>query len=227
MFNEKLKELRKKANITQEELAEKINVSRQTIVKWESGESEPSISIVKNIAELFGVTIEEMVGVTPKSKELSVTKKVWSIIGTIIALSFLTFVFVVIDPYVDNFFENMSDGAFIAMIIFFVVSLISLAIGSYYLKRYSIKNNDKQLYQTLLPKDFFGRPINYYNKKIRFLLYFMDVFCFLILILIIDILAGNKSIKDCILVIFIVGIPAYIIETIINERNIKKFNKMK
>lgn len=43
MINENLKSLRKIHQYTQEELAEKLNVSRQSIAKWESGESIPDI----------------------------------------------------------------------------------------------------------------------------------------------------------------------------------------
>lgn len=42
-FNENLKYLRKKEGITQEELAERLNVSRQSVTKWESGQSLPDI----------------------------------------------------------------------------------------------------------------------------------------------------------------------------------------
>ena len=227
MFNEKIKEYRKKLNLTQEQLAEKINESRQTIVKWESGESEPTISIAKSIAEVFGVTIEEMIGTTPKSKELSIARKVWTIVAIIIVLSFMAMILVIMDPYVEEFFDNMSDNAINAMAIFIIVSIATLAIAMEYLKRYSIKHQDKQIYQSLMPKDIFGRNLNMYDKKIRFLYYFFDVFGFLVFISAIDILSGNAQLKDSILVLVVVGIPAYIVETILNENKIKKFNKMK
>jgi len=227
MYNEKLRELRKKKNLTQEELAEKINVSRQTIVKWESGESEPSISIAKDIAEIFGVTVEEMTGITPKSKELSITRKVWTVVAIIVSMSFLFMFFVIIDPHVDNILDNASDRTFIAVMIFIIISVISLIVGYEYLKRYSIKNNDKQLYQKLLPTDIFGRPINNHNKKIRFLLYFFDTFGFLIFFVMIDVLVGEINWKEALITFIVIGIPFYTIETLLNERNIKKFNKMK
>lgn len=227
MFNEKVKEYRKKLNLTQEQLAEKINVSRQTIVKWESGESEPTISIAKNIAEIFGVTLEEMVGITPKSKELSVARKVWTIVGTIIGLSFMAMIFVIMDPYIDNFFDTMSDNAINALVLFMIISIVALVIGMEYLKRYSIKHQDKEIYQSLMPKDIFGRNLNAYDKKIRFLYYFFDVFGFLIFISAIDILSGNADLDLTIFAVLVVGIPAYIIETILNENKIKKFNEMK
>ena len=61
LFNEKLKMLRKGKGLTQEDLAEKINVSRQAITKWESGEGIPDIENLKQISVLFDVTIDELV----------------------------------------------------------------------------------------------------------------------------------------------------------------------
>ena len=49
LFNEKLKLLRKENNLTQEELADKLNVSRQAITKWESREGLPDIINLKKI----------------------------------------------------------------------------------------------------------------------------------------------------------------------------------
>ena len=60
-FNEKLKMLRKENGLTQEELAEKLNVSRQAITKWESGDGTPDIENLKQISILFGISIDELV----------------------------------------------------------------------------------------------------------------------------------------------------------------------
>lgn len=59
-FHEKLQELRKQKNLTQEELSEILFVSRTAISKWESGSGYPSIDSLKAIAEFFGVTIDEL-----------------------------------------------------------------------------------------------------------------------------------------------------------------------
>jgi putative transcriptional regulator len=55
----KLEELRKKAGITQEMLADRLEVSRQTIGSLESGRYNPSIQLAFKIARFFSVTIEE------------------------------------------------------------------------------------------------------------------------------------------------------------------------
>jgi putative transcriptional regulator len=56
----RLEELRRKTGITQEMLADKLEVSRQTIGSLESGRYNPSISLAFKIARFFGVTIEEI-----------------------------------------------------------------------------------------------------------------------------------------------------------------------
>lgn len=61
MFGDNLTELRKMHGMTQEELAAKLNVSRQTVSKWEIGESLPDIEKSRAIAELFGVTLDNLV----------------------------------------------------------------------------------------------------------------------------------------------------------------------
>ena len=61
LFGDKLKLLRKENNLTQEELAFKLNVSRQAITKWECNEGIPDIDNLKEISKLFNTTIDELV----------------------------------------------------------------------------------------------------------------------------------------------------------------------
>jgi transcriptional regulator with XRE-family HTH domain len=57
-MGKKIKECRKKASLTQEELAEKLCVSRQAITKWEADRGMPDIENIQNISKLFGVSID-------------------------------------------------------------------------------------------------------------------------------------------------------------------------
>ena len=59
-FNQKFQELRKQSGLTQEELAEKLYVSRTAISKWESGRGYPNIESLKAIAKFFSVTVDEL-----------------------------------------------------------------------------------------------------------------------------------------------------------------------
>lgn len=61
IFSEKLLVLRKSKGLTQEELAERLSVSRQAIAKWESGQAYPDISNLIGISEFFKVTIDHLV----------------------------------------------------------------------------------------------------------------------------------------------------------------------
>lgn len=61
LFNDKLKKIRGEYNLTQEELAEKLDVSRQAITKWESGEGMPDVENLKQLAILFNTTLDELI----------------------------------------------------------------------------------------------------------------------------------------------------------------------
>ena len=56
-----LKELRKERNLTQESLAEKLNVSNRTISRWETGSNMPDIGMLVEIAEFYDVSIPEII----------------------------------------------------------------------------------------------------------------------------------------------------------------------
>lgn len=59
---ENLQMLRRRMNLSQEELAEKCQVSRQAIAKWESGESVPMIEKLVFLADLYELSLDELVG---------------------------------------------------------------------------------------------------------------------------------------------------------------------
>lgn len=61
-FGRYLSKLRKNADLTQSELGDKLNLTRQAISRYELGESYPDISILVLIAELFNVTVDELIG---------------------------------------------------------------------------------------------------------------------------------------------------------------------
>ena len=90
-FNENLKYLRKEANLTQEQFAEKLNVSRQAVTKWESGQSYPDIQNLKEMADMFNVTMDALVGDIGSKKESVINKKINDVGYFIFVDSFLFF----------------------------------------------------------------------------------------------------------------------------------------
>ena len=61
MLSERIYKLRRKSGLSQEQLAEKIGVSRQAISKWESGTSTPELEKLLALSECFHITLDELV----------------------------------------------------------------------------------------------------------------------------------------------------------------------
>ena len=71
MFKDNLVSTRKLLQMTQEDLAEKVGVTRQAVAKWESGETVPDLEKSMLIADAFGEPADNMgLGVAPKGKHL-------------------------------------------------------------------------------------------------------------------------------------------------------------
>ena len=75
-FSEKLLELRKKQGMSQEELAEKLEVSRQAVSRWEQGSAMPDVINLARISKLFGVTADYLINDEITSdREVPIVKK--------------------------------------------------------------------------------------------------------------------------------------------------------
>ena len=83
MISENIVKLRKKYNFSQEEVAEKIGVTRQTIAKWENGESVPDVIHSNALAELFDITLDNLVNFEESGEGLEVPPKGKYIFGTV------------------------------------------------------------------------------------------------------------------------------------------------
>ena len=65
MFHNNLVSLRKMKNLTQEDVAEKVGVSRQAVAKWEAGDTVPDLDKCKLLAELFEVSLDDLANYEP------------------------------------------------------------------------------------------------------------------------------------------------------------------
>lgn len=80
MFKDNLVQMRKALQMTQEDIADKLGVTRQSVAKWESGETVPDLDKCKLLADIFGVSLDDLanyesdenfgLGVPPKGKHL-------------------------------------------------------------------------------------------------------------------------------------------------------------
>ena len=75
LFCANLSRLRRSADMTQSELADKLNLTRQAVSRYEKGDSFPDISILVRIAEIFDITIDELIGAgAPTESESEILK---------------------------------------------------------------------------------------------------------------------------------------------------------
>ncbi|MBD0858115.1 XRE family transcriptional regulator [Erysipelotrichaceae bacterium 7770_A6] len=135
MFHENLKTMRKAKGYTQEELAIKLNVVRQTVSKWEKGLSVPDADVLCKIADVLDMDVstllgEEIVEETDKSavaqqlakisEQLAMknqhSKKIWKVVCIILfvilvfyILAIVVFSVIASENIVDNYSENMVE----------------------------------------------------------------------------------------------------------------------
>ena len=117
-LGKKIAELRKKNNLSQEELAEKVGVARQTISKWEIGDTTPDINQVKIISKIFNISIDELVDndinnvivekVSNTEKLAGITIKILKVFG-IILIVFITLIFLFVIIFMVDMPRNDYD----------------------------------------------------------------------------------------------------------------------
>lgn len=122
-FNEKLVMLRKQHNLSQEQVAEKLGVARQTVSKWELGETTPEMDKLIIMSELYNITLDELMkeenegkvvndpNNTNSQKLAGMTIKILKGIGIIIFIVAILYVFLMIIGFVAfNKVETNSDS---------------------------------------------------------------------------------------------------------------------
>ena len=113
-FHEKLQELRKSRNLTQEELAEALFVSRTAISKWESGRGYPSIDSLKEISHYFSVTIDELLSserllsIAEKENKTNIQNMCDLLMGIVDTLSLLLIILPLYPNTIDSFVYSVN-----------------------------------------------------------------------------------------------------------------------
>ncbi len=94
----KIMNLRKKNDLSQEELAEKVGVARQTISKWELGETSPDLKQAKELSKIFHVSLDELVDNDIKDVLVEKTSNTEKLAGIILKLMKFMIVFIIVLP---------------------------------------------------------------------------------------------------------------------------------
>jgi transcriptional regulator with XRE-family HTH domain len=139
-FNENLKFLRKKEGLTQEELAEKLNVSRQSVTKWESGNAIPDIEKIKEIAYIFLISVDSLIGDIENKTPNKLKKRIQDIGWFIFAiLVFAVIVNISISEFLIKIIPNINYA--IGIIILMIILTFSIMI--FLIKKYLMGNKEK------------------------------------------------------------------------------------
>ena len=73
-FGNYLYDCRKKAGLTQSRLAQMLGVTDKAVSKWETGKAKPSTNLIRKIAALFGVSVEQLLAIREGEKHMEITK---------------------------------------------------------------------------------------------------------------------------------------------------------
>lgn len=155
-FNEKLQELRKARGLTQEELAEALFVSRTAISKWESGRGYPSIDSLKQIANYFSISIDELLSgerlitIAENENRTNLKNTGNMLFGVVDIFSFIMIILPLypnkIDDYIYsvNLFNYTQTAVFNLVIMWsFYLALILIGISKILLTQLNIEKGQK------------------------------------------------------------------------------------
>ena len=118
-----LKRIRKDNNLSQEQLAEKLGVSRQSVSKWESGQSYPEMDKVLQICSLFNLNINELIN--ENIKEINEIKEAKNISNKYIT-SFFDYLTKVVDMFSSMKLKQIIGCLFEQFIIFILLFIFSV-----------------------------------------------------------------------------------------------------
>ena len=97
-IGKKIMYLRKKNSFSQEELAEKVGVARQTISKWELGETSPDLKQARELSKIFNVSLDELTDNDIKDVLVEKTSNTEKLAGIILKLLKFMIVFIIVLP---------------------------------------------------------------------------------------------------------------------------------
>ena len=117
-----LKELRKERKLTQEQLAEKLNVSGRTVSRWETGNNMPDISLLLEISELYDVSIPEIINGERKSEKMNEEVKE-------VAKSMSDYALAEKEGIIKEI-RNLSFIGLAALIVYYLIDLSGIGLGN-------------------------------------------------------------------------------------------------
>lgn len=147
----RLYELRKKKNISQEEAAEKLGVTRQTISKWETDQSLPDFDKILPLCVLYEITTDELLTGASKPKEMERKaetfdneiknkRKTAIVVSSSVFLYFIAVIWIIIAEPIEAISDNLMIGSFL-----FIVAIATVLLVFHFISISKEENKEKKL----------------------------------------------------------------------------------
>lgn len=174
MYGEKIKDLRKSHRLSQEDLAQKLDVTRQAISKWEMNKADPTNRNLKELSDVFNVDIayfigENFVNNEDAKEKLDLKKEgknffFWMISAFIGFVFFAAYYFLVME---ELFGVNPMEMPYLLITIYMIIALISFP-GAYDYIGDKLENLDYNLFsKVVLPIVYIISPFIIVNKIVK------------------------------------------------------------
>lgn len=165
-FNEKLQKLRKEKKYSQEELADMLDVTRQSVSKWESGQTYPEMDKLLAICKIFGCTLEELTNDTIKLNEFTGEKK--SKVSDITSS---------VEDYIEKTYHFFARSTFrdiikCLIIMFVVYAILTLGNAPFSQLKYALYN----FFSSFMNGKVLGFTSGFFNLIINILYYSLKLF---------------------------------------------------
>ena len=144
-ISEKIYTLRKEHNLSQEELANKLNVSRQTVSKWELGESCPDFDKIIPLCEIFGLSTEELLRDKKLERNNDGQPKVDVVKALLICISIFMYFIAIISTIVCEEVLHLNDGITVSLFLGILAFATILLIFTLLTRRSEKPKDEKEV----------------------------------------------------------------------------------
>lgn len=122
---DRIQALRKQQGLSQEELADRLGISRQAVSKWESGQSTPDLERIVALSQLLGVSTDHLLlGSEPTRKEAIRPQVIFAIVSTVMNVFGLLFGSI-------TWYEEQTAGSILGGAVFLVLGCMLCAVGRF------------------------------------------------------------------------------------------------
>ena len=161
-FGNSILKYRKQSNLSQEEVANKIGVTRQTISKWELNETIPDLKQAIKLAKLFDISIGKLIEeenketTFDKKEKVKVIFKVLKIVGIILfIIIFIISMYVILSTYVKDYFSASPTGQGVATYCNYKNNITLYEVWRYYdTNDIFLKTTDKEILEKFKPYNY-------------------------------------------------------------------------